>query len=104
MSFLGGDDSTWNPERNDITVILTNLMRYLGLDSNAFCFFSLLMKWEFGIVTIPAFPFDATIWKAVARLWCTHLSMNEQFETVMLDFTPIVFTFKAPSTDVNLFL
>ena len=79
-------------------------MRYLGLNNKAFCFFPLLMNREFDITTLPAFPFDATIWKAIARLLYTHLSMNEQFETVMLDFPPIVFTFKAPSTDVNLFL
>ena len=102
--FLGDEDSTWIPYRNDITVILITLIRYLGLKNKAFCFFPLLMKTLFDIVTIPAFPFDATISKAIALLLSTDLSTNEQLEIVTLDFPPRVFKIKGPITDVCLFL
>ena len=60
----------------------------------------------FDIVTFPAFPFDAIIWKAVARLVIPlkSMTMTEQFKTVMLDFPPSVRTRTARLGDANLVL
>ena len=81
-------------------------MRYLGLTKKALCRLPMLLNKLFDMVTFPAFPFDAIIWKDVARLVIPlkSLTKTKQFETVMLDFPPLVRMRTAPLGDGNLVL
>ena len=81
-------------------------MRYVGLTNKALCRLPMFLNKLFDIVTFPAFPFDAIIWKAVASLVIPlkSMTMTEQFKTVMLDSPPSVRTRTALLGDANLVL